>query len=245
MNRGHIVKDEMAYDQEALQEVRERRFLINRCDEWIYDEIAPFIGQRVLEVGCGLGNLMLHLLDRELLVGIDSDVKSIEHLSTVYETEESVHVYPLDVCDPEVLRLEALGFDTVMSLNVLEHVENDVVALEHMRKLLVPGGRLVLIVPAHRWLYGTMDQAIGHLRRYDRALMNDTLAQAGFSPVVLKYLNAVGTLGWFVNGRVLRQSVPPSGQLRLFNVIVPFLRAVERRVPPSFGLSLLAVAKCA
>ena len=230
-------------DEWALQQVRERRFLINRVDEWIYDEIASYLGQRVLEVGCGLGNLMRHLTDRELVAGIDPDLDSIEHLRLFYRGSTNVQTYPLDICDPKVLGLKASRFDTVVSLNVFEHIQDDLLALRHVRELLESGGHLVLIVPAHSWLYGSMDRAIGHYRRYDKTLMSSKLAQTGFVPLVQKYLNAPGTLGWFVNGRVLRQRVPPSGQLRLFNLLVPFVQAVERRVPPPIGLSLLTVAQ--
>jgi SAM-dependent methyltransferase len=234
---------DVMFDDWALQQVRERRFLINRFDEWIYDEISPYLGQRVLEIGCGLGNLMRLLLDRELVVGIDPDRDSINHLRLAYNDRTNLQAHPLDICDPKVLELKASHFDTVVSLNVFEHIEDDVGALRHIRELLEPGGHLVLIVPAHSWLYGTMDSSIGHYRRYDKALMNDKLAQAGFVPVVQKYLNVLGMLGWFVNGRILRQRVPPSDQLRLFNLIVPMLRAVERRYLPPVGLSLMSVAR--
>jgi 2-polyprenyl-3-methyl-5-hydroxy-6-metoxy-1,4-benzoquinol methylase len=235
--------NETVCDEWALQQVRERRFLINRCDQWIYDETMPYLGQRVLEVGCGLGNLMRHLADRELVVGIDPDLDSIEHLRLLYSGRSNVQTYPLDICDPQVLELKASRFDTIVSLNVFEHIQDDMLALRHVRELLGTGGRLVLIVPAHSWLYGSMDRAIGHCRRYDKQLMTNKLAQTGFVPIVQKYLNALGTLGWFVNGRILRRRVPPSGQLRLFNLVVPFVQAAERRVPPPFGLSLLSIAK--
>jgi SAM-dependent methyltransferase len=234
---------ETVCDEWALQQVRERRFLIDRCDQWIYGEIASYLGQRVLEVGCGLGNLMHHLTDRELVVGIDPDVKSIEHLRSVYADHGNVQAYAMDICDSQVLELESLRFDTIVSLNVFEHIADDALALRHTRELLKGEGHLVLIVPAHSWLYGTMDAAIGHHRRYSRASMADKLTQAGFRPVFQKYMNAFGALGWLVNGRVLQQRVPPSGQLHLFNLIVPFLQAVEQRCSPPFGISLLTVAK--
>jgi SAM-dependent methyltransferase len=234
---------DIASKEWALQEVRERRFLIDRCDEWIYDEISPYIGLRVLEVGCGLGNLVCHLVDRDLVVGIDPDLESVERLRAAYRTRDNVQAHDLDICDPGVLKLQRLGFDTAVSLNVLEHIEDDLCALRHMRELLEPGGSLVLIVPAHPWLYGSMDSSIGHLRRYDKGAMRDKLSRVGFVPVVQKYMNALGVLGWYANGKVLRQRVPPSGQLRLFNLIVPFVRAAERILPPPVGLSLLTVAR--
>jgi hypothetical protein len=128
-------------------------------------------------------------------------------------------------------------------LNVLEHIQDDRLALRHMREVLAPGGHLVLIVPAHGWLYGTMDSAIGHFRRYDKAMLDRTMRQCGFTPIVQRHMNVLGSLGWFVNGRLLRMRVPPSGQLRLINRVTPILQTLERWVPPLFGLSLIMVAK--
>ena len=142
---------ETVCDVWALQEVRELRFLINRCDEWIYDEIVPYLGQRVLEIGCGLGNLICHLTDRELVVGIDPESDCIEHLHSVYSGTSNVQAFALDICDPHVLELKHLRFDTVVSLNVLEHIQDDVgffcslprrdqsqsFYLDHLRKMVM------------------------------------------------------------------------------------------------------------
>jgi hypothetical protein len=88
-----------------------------------------------------------------------------------------------------------------------------------------------------------MDRAIGHYRRYDKGTMGRKLAETGLSTVMQKYINALGAVGWFVNGRILRQQVPPSGQLRSFNHLVPLIRRVEGAVDTPFGISLLAVAR--
>jgi SAM-dependent methyltransferase len=233
----------MEHDAVALQEVRERRLLIDRCDGWLFDEIEPFLGQRILEVGCGLGNLTRHLLERELVVGIDLSADSVTRVSARFSARPNVRAVTYDITDPSVLGLARFGFDTAISLNVLEHIEDDLLALRHMQQLLCPGGRLIAIVPAHGWLYGSMDRSIGHYRRYTREDLAHKMRAAGFHIEVQKYLNALGTLGWFVNGRVLKQQVPPKGQLRLFNLVVPFARAVECLVPLPFGLSLLSVAR--
>jgi hypothetical protein len=128
-------------------------------------------------------------------------------------------------------------------LNVLEHVEDDVTALSNMADLLWAGGRVILIVPAHGRLYGSMDRAIGHFRRYTRRSMAHKLERVGFVVEKQFYLNLPGMVGWFVNGRLLRQTVPPGGQLAWFNRIVPVVSWVERRVRPPIGLSLVSVAR--
>ncbi len=233
----------MSFDEKALHEVRQTRFLINRVDDWIYDEIAPYIGQRVLEVGCGLGNLFPRLLDRELVYGIDISEESINELQRTFAHTPNVQACVCDICAPNVLHLSINAFDTIISLNVLEHIVDDNLAFANMRKLLAGSGHLIIIVPAHRWLYGTMDSSIGHFRRYDKEQMRVKLTQAGFEIITQQYLNFAGALGWLVSGKILRKKTPPANQLRLFNLLVPFLQYVETKIESPVGVSLLSVAR--
>jgi len=234
---------EIVANPAALREVRERRLLLNRCDAWLFEEMSPFIGQRVLEVGCGYGNLAVHLLSRELVVGIDVSEDSIAVFRQRFANYGHVRAYVYDITDPQVLELAQIGFDTAIALNVMEHIGAEEKALHHIRALLVPGGRFVAVVPALPGVYGTMDQAIGHHRRYTARMLRERLVRAGFSLLRLHYYNLPGILGWWLNGRLLRRTVPPAGQLRLFDRLVPLIRAVERRVPMPVGLSLMAVAQ--
>ncbi len=231
----------MAGSEAALQRVREDRLLISEVDAWLYREIAPYLGQRVLEVGCGLGNFARYLTDRRLYVGTDVAPESVDSLNATFGGRDNVRACTADVTDPAFLDLARLDLDTVFSLNVFEHIEDDRAAARNAAAVLRPGGALILVVPAHDWLYGTMDASIGHYRRYDKARMAALLGEAGLTVVRLKYINALGAVGWFVNGRIRRQTTPPAGQLRLFNVLTPWLSRLERRFPPPFGISLLGV----
>src|SRR5690554_4243400 len=105
------------YDERDLQAVREGRLLIDRYDAWLFDEFRPYLGQRVLEVGCGLGNLMRHLLDRELLVGIEPSAESVAAVRGQFAAFPHVEAHELSITDPAVLALEARGFDCAISLN--------------------------------------------------------------------------------------------------------------------------------
>jgi SAM-dependent methyltransferase len=227
----------------ALQQVRERRLLLDQVDRWLLEEISPFLGQRVLEVGCGLGNLTAHLLDRELVVGIDVSAESVRQLQTQYSSYANFQAVVGDITDSQILELGRFAFDTVLSLNVLEHIADDELALQNMAQLLQPGGRLILIVPAHDRLYGSMDRAIGHYRRYSIQTMERHFETVHFRMVYRKYINALGALGWLINGRLLGQNVPPVGQLRLLNAVVAVEKWIERKVPAPFGTSLLAIAE--
>jgi SAM-dependent methyltransferase len=231
------------YSETALQKVREDRLLINAVDEWLYEEIAPYLGQRIIEIGCGLGNFAHHLSDREFYLGTETSAEIIDCVRGVFADRPNMHFAVADITAPAFADFTSHAIDTVFSLNVFEHIEDHEAALRNAARVLQPGGHLILIVPAHMALYGTIDRAIGHYRRYDKPVMTDLLGRAGLTCIKQKYINALGALGWWVNGRLRRQEAPPSDQLRLFNRIVPALKRLERTLPVPFGISLLAVAR--
>jgi SAM-dependent methyltransferase len=233
----------MYCDEQALQKVREDRFLIDRYDGWLFDEMHPFLGNRILEVGCGLGNFTNNLVDSEVVVGIDVSAESIEQVRDRYSEHPHVHTFVADITDDACLELGRFCFDTVISINVLEHIEDDQRALVNTWRLLQPGGVLLLVVPAFEWLYGSMDRSIGHYRRYGKLELAAQLESVGFQIESQKYLNALAALGWLVNGRLLKQTTPPQGQLRLINPIIPLMQRLEAVVSPPIGLSLFTVAR--
>lgn len=228
---------------DPLEEVRRSRQLIDLLDAWLYDEIEPYIGQRVMEVGSGHGNFIRHFLTRELVVATEIAPSSVRLLSNKFAQYPNIRPQLYDICTPVAEDLRSMNIDTIVSLNVLEHIEDDLGAMCHMAEILKDGGRVVLIVPAHQWLYGTMDSPIGHFRRYSKQTMANKLQKAGFTVEKQFYLNLLGVLGWFVNGRLLKQKVPPRGQLQVFNKIVPIIRWVEQKFRPPVGLSLVTVAR--
>jgi SAM-dependent methyltransferase len=130
----------------------------------------------------------------------------------------------------------------VVCSNVLEHIEDDRAALEALRKLLVPGGRIVLVVPALHALYGSIDRAIGHYRRYTSQEIAAVLSAAGLEVEHVSYFNLLGVPGWFLNARILQRRTIPGLQARLNDRLVPLLR-LERRFRPPLGMSLLAVGR--
>lgn len=233
----------MEYSEEALQKVREDRLLIDEVDKWLYEEISPYLGQRILEIGCGLGNFARHLTDRELYIGTEVSTESIQQVSAQFARFPAMQFSVADATDPAFLDFVRFDIDTVFSLNVFEHIEDHITALRSARDILRPRGKLILVVPAHMWLYGTIDVAIGHYRRYDKQMMDDLFRQVGLTCVAKKYINALGALGWWTNGRLRKQETPPVGQLRMFNTVVPAIKRVERAIPMPFGISILAVGE--
>ncbi len=229
-------------------ETLRRMATVPRYNAWIARELNPYVGQRVLEVGCGIGNMSDYFLERELLVCMDMMPNHVEVIRRRYAQRTNVVAYAGDITDPAVvMALQAYRFDTVLCLNVLEHIADERTALAHMHELLQPGGYLLLFVPAGTYLYGTLDLALGHHRRYERSTLAPLVQTVGFDIERLDYLNLAGIFGWWLNSRVLGRHLLPAGQLQLFNRLAPFFIAGERflralwNVP--LGQSLLCVAR--
>lgn len=214
----------------------------SRYSRLLRDELyGPHLGPRVIEVGSGVGNVSSFLLDRDRVVLSDSDPRYVRQLQRLYKDWEYVEVQPLDILRPEGLDGLWGKFDSAVCFNVLEHVEDDRAALANLRRLVVPGGNVLLIVPAHPWLYGALDESVGHFRRYERHELQAKLQEAGFEVVRCLYYNFLAMPGWFLNGRILRRRVFSSFQIHLFDRLT-FLVRWGLKLDLPFGLSLFAVA---
>lgn len=231
------VETAMASDLEIMAQAKNYR-------DWMYRRIAPFVGRRVLEVGAGIGNFTQLLLDRELVVPTDISRICLARLEERLGPRLSAAPKLLDLGHPSDEDWAAYRFDTIICMNVLEHVEDDGRALGFMHSVLAPGGRAVILVPAFMFLHGTIDRAIGHYRRYTRKTLLPPMRAAGFEIESAFYMNVIGMAGWFWNNRIRKIEEEDSSQIGLFdNYIAPWAERVERLLPPPFGLSLIAVGR--
>lgn len=211
-----------------------------RYKEWLVSRVLPHIGGSVLEIGCGTGTFTRHFAAAaKRVLAIDIDAGFVASARRATGNLPGVTVERADA----TTRQWDGAFDTVVMLDVLEHIADDAALLRSLHAALKPGGRLVLKVPAHRALFGPMDSAVGHRRRYSRAGLEAVLTEAGFDAPETRYFNAASVFGWWLNGKVLRRTIPGRSQIRLFDRLVPVLRAVEEVVSPPFGLSLIAAAR--
>lgn len=207
-------------------------------NKWVFSEILSHIGSEVLEVGCGTGNFTVLLADQcRRLVGVDSCGEYLSLAKTRFSGHPSV-----EICEADATwkRWEC-AFDTVVMLDVLEHIQDDLQVLSLLAKSLKPEGKIVIKVPALEWLYGSMDKAIGHSRRYSKRSLLEVLDNSGFSHCSAWFFNVLGIAGWWLNGKILKRSAPPSGQVSLFNRMVHLARPIEATLKPPVGLSLFAV----
>jgi SAM-dependent methyltransferase len=211
---------------------------------WIYENISSALGKRVVECGAGIGSFTLLLAERDLVVVVDRSETAVDHIKRNLSGKKNVIPLLLDMASDEFLELGRFEPDTVICINVLEHVEDDARALFNMHEILTRGGKLALLVPAHRFLYGSIDTVVGHHRRYDKRELIAKLRKSGFQIKDVHYMNCIAAFGWFVNNRILRRTEESPLQVRMFDrVIVPWLRRVERVIRPPFGLSLIAIGE--
>src|SRR5258708_7335019 len=180
------------------------------------------IGQRIIEIGCGVGNFTEYLLDRDQVVALDVVEDCLDHLRQRFPSRANLETRCLDVQDASFLELRRYQPDTVVCLNVLEHVREDRLALEHMHQVLQPGGRAIFILPAFESLYGPIDRNLGHFRRYSKGHWRELAEAAGFRVMASRYLNSVGMIAWWLNAKVLKRTERSEAQIALFtSVFVP------------------------
>jgi len=220
---------------------------------WVFDAIAPALGQRVLDIGGGYGSHLEPVVaSGRSVVSLDLSSEAAQGMRERYRAKPNFQALCGDFQSPETRRqLRDLDFDTILCLNVLEHIEDDQGALSQMRTLLARrGGKLVLQLPAHPWLYGKLDELAGHHRRYSSPEITQRLEEAGFRGVTVRYFNRFGVLPWLINGRLLKprriDAASVDAQVRIFDrYLVPLARVLEKLLVLPLGQSLLAVAEVA
>lgn len=224
---------ELAHVLENLQDA-------DRYADWIYALSAPHLGERVLEIGAGHGEITQRLAVAHRVTATDLSPRCVELLAERFAGQPAVEVRRGDTQS----LADGSRYDSVMLVNVLEHIEDDVGALRDVSVLLEPGGRLVVFVPAFEGLYSDFDRRVGHRRRYRRSHLVTKMAAAGLDVVEARYVNTLGAAAWWVFARQLGQVPTQRWSVRLYDrVAVPALRHVEATRPPRFGQSLLCVAE--
>jgi SAM-dependent methyltransferase len=211
-----------------------------RYRRYLFSQLAPYLGQNVLEVGAGLGDFSAQLIDRERLVVADSDPVCVRALEERFSGRPGVEVIS---GDPAELKVEP-RVDTVVAINVLERLVDDAAALRGMAETVVPGGNLLVLVAGYPQLAGPFDRALGNLRRYTPDGLRAAVEAAGLVPEVVRPVNFLGGLAWWTAVRVGRQGRPTPALVRLYDrLVIPAERLLERRVRPGFGQSVLCVAR--
>ena len=214
---------------------------------WQFEMVAPHIHGRVLEVGGGIGNFTPELAGAaESVISIEPNEYCFKQLreKTRALTNVSVHQATVESLDEKVPL--ARGLDTVVLMNVLEHIQDDRAVLELLKQRLKPGGKIVVLVPACQWAFGSTDARLGHYRRYSKPYTRQLVAKIGMQLTAMRYYNFIGIWGWWWNAKFAKRESQSDAQIRLFDkVFVPVISRVEKFMPPPVGQSLLFVARAA
>lgn len=213
----------------------------NNYHKWILDEFLPYLGDSVAEVGAGVGSFSTLILK--------TDIKSLQS----FEPSQNMY-HLLQETIGQDRRAKAINdffgkahtgelFDSVLYVNVLEHIEDDVAELANVYKALNPNGHVLIFVPALPWLYSNLDQQVGHFRRYIRNDLIQLTQRSGFSIIKARYFDIAGIIPWYINFVLLKNSIGGSSVSLYDNLVVPPMRFIEGLVPPPIGKNILLIAK--
>ena len=213
-----------------------------RFNRWMAETIQPYIGKRVLEAGAGIGNLTRLLSPRrERYIAGDIDPEYLARLRARFQHRPRMEIRHCDLANPRDFEDLIGAVDSVVCLNVLEHVHDDITGLHNIRAALKPGGRAIVLVPHGPGIYGTLDKALGHYRRYTREELQGKLEQAGFRVERILEFNRIARPAWYVTGRILNRKTISRFQLYVFDRLVWLWRRLDRWLPWA-PTSIIAIA---
>ena len=203
--------------------------------KWLYDEIKPYLGSNILEVGAGMGAIT-KLIEKDKnrsIIPIDKKEYQINLSST--------KIKKMDITS-DISMLANQKFDTIICVNVLEHIEKDILAIRNMHQLLEEKGKIVIIVPAIKFIYGKIDRADKHWRRYSKQEILRKIRQSQFEITGFKYINFFGIFGWIFQNYILNSQKHRNADLKRFDWACRILPKIESIIKLPIGLNMLIVA---
>lgn len=213
-------------------------------NEWMYNTISPNCNGRILEIGSGIGNIsQFFIRDKKEIVLSDLRDNYCEIIKQKYTNNEVIKI-DLVHNDFENEYKNLTGtFDAVFALNVVEHIEDDVLAIANCKKLLKTGGKLTILVPAYQFLFCDFDVELEHYRRYTKKPLIKIMKANDLKIHKTFYFNFIGILGWFFTGKILKKKTIPEGQMGLFNLLVPIFKLADFLTFRKIGLSVICVSE--
>jgi SAM-dependent methyltransferase len=220
----------------------------DRFNEWVFDTVKPYSNGRILEIGSGTGNISGFFLRDGYKVTL-SDLSQPFCEKLRHEFSDNINlenVVNLDLVESEFdFKYQAYlnSFDTIIAINVIEHIIDDNLAIENCSKLLKNHGRLIIMVPSYQILYNGFDKSLGHYKRYTLKSASDILVSNSFRIIHRQYFNFIGLLGWFVSGNIQKNRSIPHNQMKFYNRFVPLFKLFDKLILKSSGLSTLVVGE--
>jgi len=218
-----------------------------KFNRWMYDQVAPYLIGDILEIGSGIGNISDFFIQHNAKITL-SDVREsyCKVLSTrfpIYTQANPVKHIDLVATDFESRYSDLLEkFDAVFALNVIEHIEQDQLALKNLNLLLKPKGKVVILVPSHPKLYNRIDKNLHHFRRYDSQQLENKIITAGFSIDKTSGFNALGILAWWISGNLFQSTQIRNSQMHFYDRLVPLAKLIDKIFMKRIGLSIITYA---
>lgn len=209
-------------------------------NRWIVGKFDKYLKGKILEIGCGIGNFTEILTRYGEVYAVDIDRQHIAQTRKVVGIKAKVQFGDIEKNKDF---FNGQKFDTIICLNVLEHIKEDGKALKNLYHLLKKDGILILLVPAHDFLFGEIDKSIGHYRRYGKEGLSKVMIRIGFKIIYERILNMLGGIGWWFSSKMLGKKIVEGNKIRLFNLIAPFILPLEDIIEPPFGTSILVIAQ--
>jgi SAM-dependent methyltransferase len=218
-----------------------------RFNEWMYKTIAPHLEGNILEIGSGTGNLSEFFLQNNARISLsDIRLNYCEYLTEKFSGRSGVgKILQINLVDFQFdNKFSHLfnSFDGLFAINVIEHIQDDDLAIKNCKKLLRTGGKLVILVPAYQWLYNTLDAGLEHYRRYTKNSLKKLIGDH-LEMIHSQYFNMAGIPGWFFSGSVMKKKILPKSAIRIYNRLVPIFRLADKLTLNQVGLSVIAVGK--
>lgn len=214
-----------------------------RFNCWMYKTVSPFLHGKILEIGSGIGNLSSYFIQEHKDITLsDYDERYIQLLKKKFPNQNSIHLDLSDHLFKEKHHQLENSYDAVFLLNVLEHIQDDLRAINYCRYLLKPGGSLLVLVPSYSFLYSKMDKMLGHYRRYLPASLNEVITKNELTVEKTFHFNALGIAGWWWN-KFFGMAEISEAKMKFYNAMVPFAQLLDTIVLNKIGLSIITVAK--
>jgi len=220
----------------------------DRFNEWMYDTIKTFCPGPVFEIGSGIGNISSFFVrDGQTIFLSDLRPEYCDLLSKKFKGQPHLlGLEQMDLVDPlfdqKYMHLFE-QFQSVYALNVVEHIEDDALAMQNAVKLLKKGGQITILVPAFAFLFNAFDTELGHYRRYNKKTLSALFQKTNLQITHKQYFNLPAILGWFWYGTVLKKKIIPEGPVRTYDKLVPIFKWADRLVWNQVGNTVILVGK--
>ncbi len=223
---------------------------ISQYSKWMFEVYEDYVGKRVLDVGGGVGTVISYYIENaDLVVTTELFDKQIDMMRERFKEYDYFHAYNMDLTTDDLGPLKKYTFDTIICINVLEHIEKDLATMQLFKTIVQPGGVIVICVPANSKLYCHLDKNAGHYRRYDKGQLREMARKCDLEVLDNFYFNLMGIIPYYIKGKFGKDkggtfsSDLKDNNSKIYNLATRLLKPIERVWRPGTGISEFIVLK--